>query len=102
VGAATWQASTRALAKGGRLILCGATTGAEVKIDLRFLFIRQQSLLGSTMGRRGDLMHVLEHVAAGRLHGVVDHIFPFTEVARAHQYLEAGQQFGKVILKFAE
>ncbi|MBI3935053.1 MAG: zinc-binding dehydrogenase [Acidobacteria bacterium] len=102
VGSATWQASLRSLAKGGQLILCGATTGPEVKMDLRFLFLRQQSILGSTMGRRGDLLHVLKHVEAGKLRGVVDKVFPFTEVAAAHQHLESGQQFGKVILKFAD
>ncbi|HWP85452.1 MAG TPA: zinc-binding dehydrogenase [Terriglobia bacterium] len=102
VGAATWPAATRSLAKGGRLVLCGATTGPEVKMDLRFLFLRQQSLLGSTMGRRGDLLHVLKHVEAGSLRGVVDRVFPFTEIAAAHQHLESGRHFGKVILQFAE
>jgi len=101
VGSATWQASLRSLAKGGQLVLCGATTGPEVKMDLRFLFLRQQTILGSTMGRRGDLLHVLKHVEAGRLRGVVDKIFPYTEIAAAHQHLESGQQFGKVILNFA-
>ena len=102
VGAATWQAGLRSLAKGGQLVLCGATTGPEVKMDLRFLFLRQQSILGSTMGGRGDLWRVLKHVEAGRLRGVVDKIFPFTEVAAAHQHLESGQQFGKVVLSFAK
>jgi 2-desacetyl-2-hydroxyethyl bacteriochlorophyllide A dehydrogenase len=102
VGAATWQSSMRSLAKGGRLVLCGATTGPEVKMDLRFLFIRQQSILGSTMGGQGDLLHVLKHVEAGKLRGVVDRVFPYSEVAKAHEYLETGQQFGKVVLKFAD
>jgi NADPH:quinone reductase-like Zn-dependent oxidoreductase len=101
VGAATWQASLRSLAKGGRMVLCGSTTGPEVKMDLRFLFIRQQSIFGSTMGGQGDLVHVLKHVEAGKLHGVVDKVFPFGEVAAAHQHLERGGQFGKVILSFA-
>ncbi len=100
VGAATWQASLRCLAKGGRLILCGATTGPEVKMDLRFLFLRQQSILGSTMGSRGDLFRILQLVEAGKLRGVVDKVFPFTDVAQAHQHLESGQQFGKVVLSF--
>jgi NADPH:quinone reductase-like Zn-dependent oxidoreductase len=100
VGSATWEAGQRSLAKGGQLVLCGATTGPEVKMDLRFLFLRQQSILGSTVGRRGDLLHVLKHVEAGKLHGVVDKVFPFTEVAAAHQHLESGRQFGKVVLSF--
>ena len=102
VGAATWQSSLRALAKGGRLVLCGATTGPEIKMDLRFLFLRQQSILGSTMGARGDLLHVLPFVEAGKLRGVVDRVFPYTDVAAAHLHLESGQHFGKVILKFAD
>ena len=101
VGQATWASSMRSLAKGGRLVTCGATTGPEVKIDLRFLFLKQQSILGSTMGSRGDMLRILDHVQAGKLRGVVDKVFPFTEVAAAHQYLESGRQFGKVVLKFA-
>ena len=102
VGAATWQASLRSLGKGGKLVFCGATTGPEVSMDLRFLYIRQQSILGSTMGTRSDLFQVMRLVEAGKLRGVVDNkIFPFTEVAQAHQYLESGQHFGKVILSFA-
>ncbi|HEY7680117.1 MAG TPA: zinc-binding dehydrogenase [Terriglobia bacterium] len=101
VGAATWQASLRSLAKGGRLVLCGSTVGPEVKLDLRFLYIRQQSIVGSTMGSRGDLLRVLQQVEAGKLRAVVDRVFPFTEVARAHEYVESGQHFGKVILSFS-
>ena len=101
VGSATWQSSLRSLAKGGKLVLCGATTGPEVSIDLRFLYIRQQSILGSTMGPRGDMFRILQLVEEGKLKGVVDRVFPFHEVAQAHQHLESGQQFGKVILSFA-
>ena len=99
-GAATWQASMRSLAKGGQLILCGSTTGYEVKMDLRFLFIRQQSIVGSTMGGRGNLLHVLKHVESGKLRGVVDSVFLYTDIKPAHQHLESGQQFGKVVLSF--
>ncbi|MGH9785097.1 MAG: zinc-binding dehydrogenase [Terriglobia bacterium] len=100
VGAATWQASLRSLAKGGRLILCGSTTGPEVKMDLRFLYIRQQSILGSTMGSRADLARIMQLVEAGKLRGVVDRVFQIAEVAEAHQYLESGRHFGKVVLRF--
>ncbi|OFW00712.1 MAG: alcohol dehydrogenase [Acidobacteria bacterium RIFCSPLOWO2_12_FULL_59_11] len=101
VGAATWQASLRSLAKGGKLVVCGSTAGYEVNVDLRFLYFRQQSILGSTMGTRGDLFKILQFVEAGKLRGVVDKVFPFAEVAKAHEYLEGGKQFGKVILSFA-
>ena len=100
VGAATWQASIRSLAKGGKLVVCGATTGHEGVVDLRFLYFRQQAILGSTMGPRGDLFRILQLVEAGKLHGVVDKVYPFTEIAQAHEYLETGKQFGKVILNF--
>ncbi len=100
VGNATWAASTRSMVKGGKLVLCGATAGVEVSIDLRFLFIRQQSVLGSTMGSRGDMFRILKLVEMGKLRGVVDHVFPFTDIGKAHEYLEAGQQFGKVIVSF--
>ncbi len=100
-GAVTWEGSLRSLAKGGKLVFCGATTGPQVSMDLRFLYIRQQSILGSTMGVRGDLIKVMRLVEAGRLRGVVDKVFPFTEVAQAHEYLESGRQFGKVVLSFA-
>jgi NADPH:quinone reductase-like Zn-dependent oxidoreductase len=102
VGSATWQAVLRSLAKGGQLVLCGATTGPEVTTDLRFLFLRQQKIWGSTMGGRGDLLQVLKHVESGELRGVVDRVFPFTDIAAAHEHLEDGRQFGKVILGFAE
>jgi NADPH:quinone reductase-like Zn-dependent oxidoreductase len=102
VGSATWQVVLRSLANGGQLILCGATTGPDVTMDLRFLFLRQQKIWGSTMGGRGDLLRVLRHVECGKLRGVVDRVFPFTEIAAAHEHLESGRQFGKVVLSFAE
>ena len=70
-------------------------------MDLRFLYIRQQSILGSTMGSRGDMFQIMQLVEAGRLRGVADKVFPYTEVAQAHEYLESGHHFGKVILSFA-
>ena len=98
VGAATWDESVRSLKTGGKLVTCGATTGAAVSLDLRHLFARQLSLLGSYMGTMGELREVLGHVFAGRLKPVVDRVFPLTEVRAAHEYLEKSQMFGKVIL----
>ncbi len=98
VGTATWDKSVRSLAPGGRLVTCGATTGYDAKIDLRFLFSRQLSLLGSYMGTKGELRTVLKLVAQGRLKPVVDKVFRLEECAAAHQYLEEGKQFGKVVL----
>jgi NADPH:quinone reductase-like Zn-dependent oxidoreductase len=98
VGTATWEDSFASLAPGGRLVTCGATTGYDAKVDLRFLFSRQLSLLGSYMGTKSELHTVLKLVAAGKLKPVVDRIFPLTEAAVAHAYLESGSQFGKVVL----
>src|ERR1700720_3983302 len=98
VGIATWDESIASLAPGGRLVTCGATTGYDAKIDLRFLFSRQLSVLGSYMGAKSELQTVLKLVAAGRLKPIVDRVFPLAEAAAAHTYLEAGSQFGKVVL----
>jgi NADPH:quinone reductase-like Zn-dependent oxidoreductase len=98
VGTATWDKSVRSLALAGRMVTCGATTGYDAKIDLRFLFSRQLSLLGSYMGTKDELRTVLRLVAQGRLKPVVDKVFPLQECAAAHTYLEQGKQFGKVVL----
>src|SRR6266478_3082217 len=98
VGTATWDDSVASLARGGRLVTCGATTGYDAKIDLRFLFSRQLSILGSYMGTKSEFATVLKLVAAGRLKPVVDRTFLLAECAAAHTYLEKGEQFGKVVL----
>ncbi len=99
VGTATWDDSLASLAPAGRLVTCGATTGYDAKVDLRFLFSRQLSLLGSYMGTKSELHTVMKLVAAGKLRPVVDRIFPLAEAAAAHAYLESGVQFGKVVLQ---
>lgn len=99
VGTATWEDSMASLAASGRLVTCGATTGYDAKVDLRFLFSRQLSLLGSYMGTKSELQTVIKLVAAGRLKPIVDRVFPLAEAAAAHAYLESGEQFGKVVLR---
>ncbi|HET8924425.1 MAG TPA: zinc-binding dehydrogenase [Candidatus Acidoferrum sp.] len=99
VGIATWDESIASLAPSGRLVTCGATTGYDAKIDLRFLFSRQLSLLGSYMGTKSELHTVMKLVASGKLKPVVDRVFPLAEAAAAHSYLESSFQFGKVVLK---
>ncbi len=98
-GAATWQGSLRALAKGGRLVTCGATSGAEVAVDLRRVFYKSLSILGSTMGSRRDLEEALRYVANGRIRAIVDRVFPMEELPAAHAYLEDRRAFGKVVLR---
>ncbi|MGA2420365.1 MAG: zinc-binding dehydrogenase [Candidatus Acidiferrum sp.] len=98
VGAATWDDSIASLAYAGRLITCGATTGYDAKLDLRLLFAKQLSLMGSYMGTKSELHSVMRLVASGRFKPVIDKIFPLAEAAAAHAYLESGAQFGKVVL----
>jgi NADPH:quinone reductase-like Zn-dependent oxidoreductase len=98
VGAATWEESIKCLKPAGVLVTCGATTGPNVAIDLRFLYSRQLSLLGSYMGTMGELHEVLGHVFAGRLKPVVDRVFALKEIRAAHEYMEKSQMFGKVVL----
>lgn len=98
VGSATWEESLKSLKPAGTLVTCGATTGFKASIDLRFLFSRQLSLLGSYMGTMGELYEVLGHVFAGRLKPVVDRTFPLNEIRAAHEYLAESKMFGKVVL----
>jgi NADPH:quinone reductase-like Zn-dependent oxidoreductase len=98
VGAATWDESMRSLKSSGTLVTCGATTGPNVGLDLRHLFGRQLTLLGSYMGTMGELHEVLRLVFAGRLKPVVDRVFPLSELRAAHEYLEKSQMFGKIVV----
>ena len=98
VGAATWDDSVRSLRPGGTLVTCGATTGPEAKFDLRVLFSRQLSFLGSYMGTMGDLHAVLAHIFSGKLKAVVDRTYPLSEARAAHERLEKSEQFGKIVL----
>ena len=98
VGAATWEESMKCLKPAGTLVTCGATTGPSASFDLRFLYSRQLSLLGSYMGTMGELYDVLGHVFAGRLKPVVDRTFALKDIRAAHDYMEKSQMFGKVVL----
>ena len=99
VGAAIWPKSLESLAAGGRLVTCGATTGYDARVDLRYLFSKQWSLLGSFMGTMGELHQVLKFVFRKQLKPVVDRVFPLAEIRAAHEHLESKAQFGKVIVK---
>ncbi|MEM3086000.1 MAG: zinc-binding dehydrogenase [Halobacteria archaeon] len=99
VGVAQWERMVRALAWGGRLVTCGATSGFDARTDLRHLFFRRLSLLGSTMGSKGELHDVMRHVEAGKLKPVLDTVFPLEKVAEAHKRLEGREVFGKLVLE---
>ncbi len=98
VGQVTWADSVRSLAPGGRLVTCGATTGAFGETDIRYIFSRQLQILGSYMGSRAELMELMPLLADGRLHAVVDSEFPLRHAAKAHEWLEARHHFGKIVL----
>ena len=99
VGQATWEQSVRSLARGGRLVTCGATTGSAGSIDLRHLFARQLSLLGSYMGAKGELLEASHLFFSGQLAPVVDRTFPLSDAAQAQLRLERREQFGKIVLE---
>jgi len=99
VGAATFKDSIRSLRKGGRLVTPGATTGGLTELDLRYVFWRQLTIMGSTMGSQKEFEDVMKLVFMGRLRPVVDKVFPLEEARKAHEYLERGEQFGKVVIR---
>jgi NADPH:quinone reductase-like Zn-dependent oxidoreductase len=98
VGQATWEQSVRSLAVGGRLVTCGATSGWEGKLDIRYLFSRHISILGSYMGAKAELNPALELVARGLVKPVIDKVLPLSHCAEAHERLERREQFGKIVL----
>ncbi len=98
VGTKTWDTSLRILGKGGRIVTCGATTGSEAKFDIRHLFYKQQSILGSTMGNVKSLDNMLEMYKNGKVKPIVDKSFKLREIQKAHEYLENGKQIGKVLV----
>jgi NADPH:quinone reductase-like Zn-dependent oxidoreductase len=98
-GAATWEDSLASLAPGGKLVTCGATTGPSVGLDLRHLFAKQISLLGSYMGAKHELLEALKLVRGGRLRPVVSQVLPLKEAGQAQSLLENRAHFGKVVLE---
>lgn len=101
VGAATWEISLKALAHGGRLAVCGATTGPVAPTDIRYIFGRRLSIHGTWMGTKGEMRQVMALVERGRLRPVVHAVLPLEQAAEAHRLLEASEHFGKVVLRIA-
>jgi len=101
VGQATWERSILSLAHRGRLVTCGATTGAAGATELRYLFAKQLSLLGSYMGSKGDLLEATRYYFAHRLKPVVHTVLPLPEARRAHEMMERSEHFGKIVLQVA-
>jgi len=99
VGQATWFRSLRSLRKGGKLVTCGATSGPNAETNVNLLFWNQLEILGSTMGSRDELRTALKLVWNQSVRPVVDRILPLSKAKEAHELLEQGVQFGKIVLK---
>lgn len=97
-GAATFAKSVVACARGGRIVTCGATDGYEAQLNLRHIFWRHLSILGSTLAPKSRLFEVVDRIAAGQLRPVIDRVLPLEQVAEAHRALEAREAFGKIVL----
>jgi NADPH:quinone reductase-like Zn-dependent oxidoreductase len=102
VGESTWQRSLQAARTGGRITVCGATTGPNPPAALHRIWWKQLSVLGSTMGTRGDFEGAYDLVASGRAHPVVDSVYPLAEAEAAHERMESGEHFGKVLLRIPD
>ena len=99
IGQATWEKSMKSMAPAARLVNCGVTSGGRAEIDIRYVFAKQFSLMGSFMGGRGELLKVLGFFEDGKLKPVVDSIFPLMEAAKAQERMEKSEHFGKIVLK---
>ena len=98
IGPITWDSSIKVLNKGGRLVTCGSTTGPKVSIDLRYLFSKQQEIIGSTMADIASFNSVMKKINDKIYKPFVDEIFSFKDIKKAHSYLEDRKQYGKIIL----
>ncbi|SPP66566.1 zinc-binding dehydrogenase [Nitrospira lenta] len=98
IGPEVWESCLASLAKGGRLITCGATTGAEVKVDLRYVYSRQYTIKGSYMGTRAELVKVAELMGQTRLISVIDRTYPLSEARAAQEQMLSRKVFGKIVL----
>ena len=97
-GAETWPGSIMALKKNGRLVTCGATSGFDAQTDLRQLFYRHLTFLGSFMGSKAELLDAMKFVENGTIRAVVDRVFPLSDARQAHELMEDRAQFGKLVL----
>jgi len=97
-GTATWPGSIASLKTNGRLVTCGATSGFAAQTDLRQVFYRHLTILGSFMGSKSELLEALKFVESGRIRAVVDRVLPLAEARRAHELMEDRTQFGKLVL----
>jgi NADPH:quinone reductase-like Zn-dependent oxidoreductase len=102
VGEATWQRSLQAVRAHGRIAICGATTGPNPEAALHRVWWKQLTILGSTMGTKADFEGVYELVRSGKARPVIDSVFPLAEAGAAHERMESGEQFGKIVLRIPD
>ena len=102
VGEATWEDSLRCLAKAGRLVTCGATSGPRVVMDVRRLFWNQYTIMGSTMGNEAEYRAVVGALAEGELRPIIDREYPLVEYRAAFERLARGEQLGKVVISVGQ
>jgi NADPH:quinone reductase-like Zn-dependent oxidoreductase len=100
-GGPALEAAMRALRKGGRVVVAGATAGARAEIDVRRLFWNQIEIIGSTMGSDGDVSDMLRTVSGSELHPIIDRSFPLNDSLAALRYLDSGDQFGKIVVEMS-
>ena len=98
-GSETWPGSISSLKNNGRLVTCGATSGFDARTDLRQVFYRHLTILGSFMGSKAELLEAMKFVRQGKIRGVVDRVLPLSEARQAHELIESRGQFGKVVLQ---
>ncbi|HEV8618312.1 MAG TPA: zinc-binding dehydrogenase [Candidatus Udaeobacter sp.] len=97
-GATTWPGSILSLKKGGRLVTCGATSGYDGRTDLRHVFYRHLTILGSMMGSKADLLAAMKFIKSGQIRAVIDRTLPLADARKAHELMEDRAQFGKLVL----
>jgi len=98
VGLKTWEMSMKLLGRGGRLVTCGSTTGHNVNIDLRYLFSKQQSIIGSTMSNISSFKEVQKKIALNIYKPFIDRTYPMSDIKHAHKRIENREHLGKVVL----
>jgi len=100
IGEQSWSHSLRSLKKGGKIVVCGSTTGPIVGLDLRHIYIKHQQIIGSTMGNRQDLSELSALMDQGKIKPIIGASLPYKDIHQAHRILEQNQQMGKVVIYF--
>jgi NADPH:quinone reductase-like Zn-dependent oxidoreductase len=97
-GAATWPGSIASLKSNGRLVTCGATSGFAAQTDIRHIFYRHLTILGSFMGSKAELLAAMKFIESGKIRAVVDQVLPLAKAQQAHELMQNRAQFGKLVL----